>query len=67
MKHTYCKAIVNGPFGKATIYFNDPEEALTSLAYDFEVMEKGEEATIKLKMVELTEKQYEALGEFDGW
>lgn len=68
---TVCLAKVKGSMGglpiSGTIYFSDMDDAMASLTYDVSEAQHGDEVTIKLKMIEMAEKKYLNLPEFEGF
>jgi hypothetical protein len=55
---------VKSEWMNGSIIFNSLDDAMECLKTD---LEDETEASIKLKVLEMTEEQYNALPEFEGW
>lgn len=64
-KNKYCKVIIDGTF----CIYNDLKEALSSLEYDIQgFIELGDQpVTVTFEEVEMTDEEFTALPDFDGY
>jgi hypothetical protein len=65
MKQKYCKVTIDGTF----CIYNSLKEALSSVEYDIEsfIELNGEPVTVTFEDVWMTDEEFEALPEFDGY